>query len=142
MLPQISNPYVQSLLCKKRERYLFNFPYPMLYPNNIIPQNYFKNESKTNIEGNKNINYQCNDGCHISFKSLQKKIAHHNRLDDECNKEKVNLYILLNEFQNCIHKLNENNKFENCNEYRVMERQYKKSKNYALDKNQWNNFLN
>ena len=68
MLPQISNPYVQSLLCKKRERYLFNFPYPMLYPNNIIPQNYFKNESKTNLKGNKNINYQCNDGCHISFK--------------------------------------------------------------------------
>ena len=72
----------------------------------------------------------------------KKKIAHHNRLDDECNKEKINLYILLNEYQNCINKLNENHQFDISNECKELEKQYKKAKSFAFDKNQWNNFLN
>ena len=139
MISQI--PYYQNLLCKKRERYIFDFPYPMICPNNIIQQQIVKNKQSIEYQ-NKNNEYYCKDGCNISFKSIQKKIAHHNRLDNEYNKEKVNLYILLNEFQNCINKLNENNKFENSHELRELEKQYKKAKTLAFDKNKWNNFLN
>ena len=134
-------PYYQNLLCKKRERYIFDFPYPMICPNNIIQQQIVKNKQSIEYQ-NKNNEYYCKDGCNISFKSLQKKIAHHNRLDDECNKEKINLYILLNEYQNCINKLNENHQFDISNECKELEKQYKKAKSFAFDKNQWNNFLN
>ena len=139
MISQI--PFYQNLLCKKRERYIFDFPYPILYQNNTIQKRIVKNKPCIEYQ-NKNNEYYCKDGCNISFKSIQKKIAHHNRLDDECNKEKVNLYILLNEFQNCINKLNENNKFENSHELRELVKQYKKAKTLAFDKNKWNNFLN
>ena len=143
MFSYISNPYVQNLLCKKRERYFNEFPYPIISTNNILSQNNFKKEIKSFSQfENKNTIFNCKDGCNISFKSLQKKIAHHNRLDNDCNKEKVNLYILLNEFQNCINELNQNFKFGNCNEFKEMEKQFKKSKNLVFDKNLWNNFLN
>ncbi len=139
MLSQI--PCYQNLLCKKRERQFFNFPYPLMYQNNIIQPKFGKKQISYQLE-NKNPEFQCKDGCNISFKSLQKKIAHHNRLDNHCTKEKISLYILLNEFQNCINNLNVNNQFENINEYREMEKQYKKAKNSVFDKNQWNHFLN
>ena len=93
MISQI--PFYQNLLCKKRERYIFDFPYPILYQNNTIQKRIVKNKPCIEYQ-NKNNEYYCKDGCNISFKSIQKKIAHHNRLDDECNKEKVNLYMLLN----------------------------------------------
>ena len=139
MLSQI--PCYQNLLCKKRERQFFNFPYPLMYQSNIIQPKFGKNQISYQLE-NKNPEFHCKDGCNISFKSLQKKIAHHNRLDNYCNQEKINLYILLNEFQNCINNLNENNQFDNSNEFREMEKQYTKTKNSVFDKNQWNNFLN
>ena len=139
MLSQI--PYYQNLLCKKREREFFNFHYPLMYQNNIIQTKFGKKQISYQLE-NKNPEFHCKDGCNISFKSLQKKIAHHNRLDNYCNQEKINLYILLNEFQNCINNLNENNQFDNSNEFREMEKQYTKTKNSVFDKNQWNNFLN
>ncbi len=137
MFSQISSSYIQKLLCKKRERIYFDCPYPMAYSNNIIQHNF-----QNNIKENENNNYYCKDGCNITFKSLQKKIAHHNRLDDNCYKEKNNLFILLSEFQNCIFKLNENNQFDNSNQYLDVQKQFKKTKNSVFDKNQWNNFLN
>ena len=70
MISQI--PYYQNLLCKKRERYIFDFPYPMICPNNIIQQQIVKNKQSIEYQ-NKNNEYYCKDGCNISFKSLQKK---------------------------------------------------------------------
>ena len=141
MFSQMS--YYQNLLCKKRDRYFFDFQCPLIYQNNIIQPQFMKNKMSSSYElKNKNLEFHCKDGCNISFKSLQKKIAHHNRLDNYCNQEKINLYILLNEFQNCINNLNENNQFDNNNEFREMEKQYKKTKNSVFDKNLWNNFLN
>ena len=84
MLSQI--PYYQNLLCKKREREFFNFHYPLMYQNNIIQPKFGKKQISYQLE-NKNPEFHCKDGCNISFKSLQKKIAHHNRLDEHCTKE-------------------------------------------------------
>ena len=105
----------------------------------VFPQ---KIEQQNNVNEPKNKpQYYCKDKCNILFKSLQKKIAHHNRLDEFCTDEKTKLYMLLNEFKSACDILI---KSENIKDYKGIKHlndQYKKAKSSAVDKNLWSNFL-
>jgi len=117
-----------------------NIPYNCDIPLSVVLPQKIENQNNNN-ENQNNYHYFCKDGCNILFKSLQKKIAHHNRLDEYCNDEKTRLYILLNEFKFACDKLM---KTENLKEYqriKSLEQHYKKAKKSALDKNLWSNFL-
>ena len=105
-----------------------------VFPQKIAQQNNI-NEQKNKTQ------YFCKDKCNVSFKSLQKKIAHHNRLDEFCTDEKTKLYMLLNEFKSACDILI---KSENIKDYKGIKHlndQYKKAKSSSVDKNLWSNFL-
>jgi len=101
-----------------------------------------KIDNQNNINKTENEKeYFCKDGCNIVFKSLQKKIAHHNRLDENCTNEKTKLYMLLNEFKSTCELLIKNENIRDYKGIKSLNEQYKKAKNKAMDKNLWSNFL-
>ena len=129
---------------------LFPMEKNLEYNNNInnitlTPYTFFlsqKIENQNNIKKSENKNpYFCKDGCNITFKSLQKKIAHHNRLDENCNDEKTKLYMLLNEFNSACDTLIKTENIKDYKRIKSLNEQYQKAKIKAVDKNLWSNFL-
>jgi len=82
--------------------------------------------------------FKCSHGCSHKFKSLRQKILHHNKLDSHCNKEKINLLKLLEQFQKTIIMLTPNKKDRLIyKEYRKAIRQYNIVKNKIKDRAQF-----
>ena len=68
-------------------------------------------EQKKNNEGNnedkkfKVEKYECKHGCNHIFRTKRQKILHHDKLDNYCHVEKMNLLLLIEVFENSINKL-------------------------------------
>lgn len=82
---------------------------------------------------------QCSHkNCKRSFKSKKQKLIHHEKIEIECTMEKRNILKLLLGFQNAISNLEE--KYKNIiqsTEYKNVQKQNNKIKNYLLDTNQF-----
>ena len=75
------------------------------------------NLNDNNIEKNKNNEgnnedkkfkvekYECKHGCNHTFRTKRQKILHHDKLDNYCHVEKMNLLLLIEVFENSINKL-------------------------------------
>ena len=75
------------------------------------------NLNDNNIEKNKNNEgnnedkkfkvekYECKHGCNHIFRTKRQKILHHDKLDNYCHVEKMNLLLLIEVFENSINKL-------------------------------------
>ena len=75
------------------------------------------NLNDNNIEKNKNNEgnnedkkfkvekKECKHGCNHTFRTKRQKILHHDKLDNFCHVEKMNLLLLIEIFENSINKL-------------------------------------
>ena len=79
----------------------------------------------------------CDHGCHHIFKSMRQKLLHHDKLDDLCHNEKMNILILLEQFNICINKILPDEEKEKYKEYILLIKNYQKSKNKMRDKAQF-----
>ena len=103
------------------------------------------NKEKISEEINKKYNkkFVCNHGCHHIFKSMKQKLLHHDKLDNLCHIEKINILILLEQFNICINNLipNEEER-EKYKEYILLLKKYKNSKHKMTDQAQFEAILN
>ncbi len=78
---------------------------------NVVNLNDNDIEQKKNNEGNnedkkfKVEKYECKHGCNHIFRTKRQKILHHDKLDNYCHVEKMNLLLLIEVFENSINKL-------------------------------------
>ena len=102
------------------------------------------NKEKISEEINKKYKkkFVCNHGCHHIFKSMKQKLLHHDKLDNLCHIEKINILILLEQFNICINNLipNEEEK-EKYKEYILLLKKYKNSKHKMTDQAQFEAIL-
>ena len=102
------------------------------------------NKEKISEEINKKYNkkFVCNHGCHHIFKSMKQKLLHHDKLDNLCHIEKINILILLEQFNICINNLipNEEER-EKYKEYILLLKKYKNSKYKMTDQAQFEAIL-
>ena len=102
------------------------------------------NKEKISEEINKKYNkkFVCNHGCHHIFKSMKQKLLHHDKLDNLCHIEKINILILLEQFNICINNLipNEEER-EKYKEYILLLKKYKNSKHKMTDQAQFEAIL-
>ena len=102
------------------------------------------NKEKISEEINKKYNkkFVCNHGCHHIFKSMKQKLLHHDKLDNLCHIEKINILILLEQFNICINNLipNEEER-EKYEEYILLLKKYKNSKHKMTDQAQFEAIL-
>ena len=99
-----------------------------------------KNIKEKEMEVNNNIynkKFMCDHGCHHIFKSMRQKLLHHDKLDDLCHNEKMNILILLEQFNICINKILPDEEKEKYKEYILLIKNYQKSKNKMRDKAQF-----
>ena len=86
--------------------------------------------------------YECKHGCNHIFRTKRQKILHHDKLDNICHEEKMNLLLLIEIFEDSINKLIprelERRKFI---EYTVLLKQIARVKKKAIDKIQMKGFL-
>ena len=81
--------------------------------------------------------FTCAHGCNQFFKSNRQKLLHHDKLDDLCHNEKMNILILLEQFNICINKILPDEEKEKYKEYILLIKDYQKSKNKMRDKAQF-----
>lgn len=83
---------------------------------------------------------QCSHkNCKRSFKSKKQKLIHHEKIEVECTMEKRNVLKLLLAFQNTISHFEEKYKdIRRSKEYKNVQMQNDKIKNYLVDTNQFN----
>ena len=102
------------------------------------------NKEKISEEINKKYNkkFVCNHGCHHIFKSMKQKLLHHDKLDNLCHIEKINILILLEQFNICINNLipNEEER-EKYKEYILLLKKYKNSKHKMTNQAQFEAIL-
>ena len=102
------------------------------------------NKEKISEEINKKYNkkFVCNHGCHHIFKSMKQKLLHHDKLDNLCHIEKINILILLEQFNICINNLipNEEER-EKYKEYILLLKKYKNLKHKMTDQAQFEAIL-
>jgi len=81
---------------------------------------------------------QCLHGCNHAFKTRRQKVLHHNKLDTECSQEKLNLLILLENYQKTINQLLKfpNEKFT-YRQFKRLIKQYNYTKTKVLDRDQF-----
>jgi hypothetical protein len=78
---------------------------------NVVNLNDNDIEQTKNNEGNnedkkfKVEKYECKHGCNHIFRTKRQKILHHDKLDNYCHVEKMNLLLLIEVFENSINKL-------------------------------------
>ena len=89
-----------------------------------------------------NKKFVCDHGCHHIFKSMRQKLLHHDKLDELCHIEKINILILLEQFNICINNLipNEEER-EKYKEYILLLKKYKNSKHKMTDQAQFEAIL-
>ena len=101
-----------------------------------------QSSSSNNLSNNDNNSneeqFKCPHGCSHKFKSLRQKILHHNKLDNHCNKEKINLLKLIEQFHKTIAMITPNKKDRLIyKEYRKAIRHYNIVKNKIKDRAQF-----
>ena len=100
------------------------------------------------VESNENnniINQKCicSHGCNHIFKSIKQKLLHHNKLDKFCHFEKINILILLEQFNLSINKLIPNKKEkENFKEYVLLIKKYNNLKRKIRDNGEFEVIVN
>lgn len=86
--------------------------------------------------------YECKHGCNHIFRTKRQKILHHDKLDNICHEEKMNLLLLIEIFEDSINKLIprelERRKYI---EYTVLLKQIARVKKKAIDTIQMKGFL-
>ena len=115
---------------------------------NVVNLNDNDIEQKKNNEGNnedkkfKVEKYECKHGCNHIFRTKRQKILHHDKLDNICHEEKMNLLLLIEIFEDSINKLIpgelERRKYI---EYTVLLKQIARVKKKAIDTIQMKGFL-
>ncbi len=97
------------------------------------------------IENNNMINQKCicRHGCNHIFKSIKQKLLHHDKLDKFCRYEKINILILLEQFNLTINKLIPNKKEkENIKEYILLLKEYNNLKRKIRDNGEFETIVN
>ena len=100
------------------------------------------NEGNNEEKKNKIEKYECKHGCNHIFRTKRQKILHHDKLDNFCHVEKMNLLLLIEVFENTTNKLipdeKERRKYK---QYILLFKQMEIVRQKSIDKIQMKGFL-